>query len=306
MSALRVSCFGKLPFHREFLRIGLGSAAASWVVRWVEGAHECWSRTGTVPAASSLIRFAALVDGGGLAAGVVRQSTDGLRRHPVAFFVEDGRAGEDDWHLAPLALADSWAALCALSERSWENVASLTTALESGAPGPGWDSARTAYGAALAAPLSTSPWEALVGSTGEPARHTAANLLSVLEAQQGARSAAEGVSVAVPLPPTSGVAGTDASLWLDVFAAVAPGARPVISIGADPPRLVMFFRPPEGPDLAAVLSSLEMAPIDDLGEPWQTLPPTGSERARTIDAVVAPGTGTLGALRECLRGAVGT
>ena len=32
--AARVACFGKLPFHREFLRIGLDSPAAAWVVHW--------------------------------------------------------------------------------------------------------------------------------------------------------------------------------------------------------------------------------------------------------------------------------
>jgi len=302
VAALRVSCFGKLPFHREFLRAGLGSAAASWVVRWVEGAHESWSRAGNAPAESSTVRFAAALDGGGLVAGVARQSTDGLRRHPVTFFVEDERDPPgDEWHLAPLALAPSWDALSAFSELPWDSVASLTAALAAGAPEPGWDPARAAYRDALAAALPTSPWEALVGATGDPARHTAANLLSVLEAQRAARSATEGVSVAVPLQATGAMAGLDSSFWIDVLQAAAPAARPVICVGPEPPRLVVFFRPPEGPDLAAVLSSLEMAPIDDLGERWQDLPAAGSERARAIDAVVASGPGSLGELRGRIR-----
>jgi TagF N-terminal domain, Type VI secretion system-associated len=299
---LRVSCFGKLPFHREFLRAGLGSAAASWVVRWIEGAHESWSRAGDAPAESSTIRFAAALEGGGLVAGVARQSSDGLRRHPVTFFVEDERdpPGEE-WHLAPLALAPSWDALCALSEQPWDSVASLTADLAAGAPEPVWDAARAAYRDALATPLLASPWEALVGATGDPARHTAANLLSVLEAQRAARSATEGVSVAVPLQAARGLGGPDASFWVDVLQGAAPAARPVICIGPAPPRLVVFFRPPEGPDLAAVLSSLEMAPIDDLGEPWQALPAAGSDRARAIDALVASGPASLGELRGRIR-----
>jgi hypothetical protein len=304
--ALRVSCFGKLPFHREFLRAGLGSAAASWVVRWVEGAHECWSRAGDAPAESSTIRFAAALDGDGLVAGVAKQSSDGLRRHPVTFFVEDGRdPSRDEWHLAPLALAPSWDALCALSEQPWESVASLTAALAAGAPEPGWDAARATYRDALAAPLPASPWEALVGQTGDPARHTAANLLSVLKAQRAARSATEGVSVAVPLQAARGLAGPDATFWVDVLHAAAPAARPVICIGSEPPRLVAFFRPPEGPDLAAVLGSLEMAPIDDLGEPWQALPAAGSEEARAIDELIASGPGSLGELRGRIRSTAG-
>jgi hypothetical protein len=304
--ALRISCFGKLPFHREFLRAGLGSAAAAWVVRWVEGAHECWSRTGDAPAVSSTIRFAAALDGGGLVAGVAKQSSDGLRRHPVTFFVEDGRdPPRDEWHLAPLALAPSWDALSAFSEEPWDSIASLTAALAAGAPEPGWDQARATYRDALAAPLPTSPWEALVGATGDPARHTAANLLSVLDAQRAARSPTEGVSVAVPLQAARDVADLDSSFWVDVLHAAAPAARPVICIGSEPPRLVVFFRPPEGPDLAAVLSSLEMAPIDDLGEPWQALPEAGSERARAIDALVASGPGSLDELRERIRSTAG-
>jgi hypothetical protein len=306
VAALRVSCFGKLPFHREFLRAGLGSAAASWVVRWVEGAHECWSRAGDAPAESSPVRFAAALDGGGLVAGVARQSSDGLRRHPVTFFVEDERdPPRDEWHLAPLALAASWDALSAFSERSWDSMASLTAALATGAPEPGWDAARATYRDALAAALSTSPWEALVGQTGDPARHAAANLLSVLEAQRTARSATEGVSVALPLQAARGLAGRDSSFWVDVLDTAAPAARPVICIGSEPPRLVVFFRPPEGPDLAAVLSSLEMAPIDDLGEAWQALPATGSEEARAIDALVASGPGSLAELRGRIRSTAG-
>ena len=300
---LPVSCFGKLPFHREFLRIGLGGAGASWVVRWVEGAHESWNRAGNVPDGSPLVRFAAAVDGGAVVAGVVRQSTDGLRRHPVAFFVEDKRGADtDEWHLLPLAFEGPWAALGELGERSWESLASLTAALDSGVPEPDWERARPGYHEALAAPSGGAPWEALVGVHGEPARHVAANLLAVLAAQHDARSEAEGVSVAVPLPDDPTAAPGRACLWLELLGAAA--ARPAVVVGSAPSRLVAFFRPPEGSDLAAVLSSLDMAPIDDLGEPWQSLPPEGSDRAAAIDRLVTPTTGSLGSVREHLGSAV--
>jgi hypothetical protein len=302
--SLRVSCFGKLPFYREFLRIGLGGSAAPWVIRWVESAHESWSRSGEAPVQSPLIRFAAPLDGGGLVAGTVRQSTDGLRRHPVTFFIEDARGGtQDRWHLAPLALSESWDALSALNQQTWDNVTSLSAALESGVPEPAWEPARITYEDALAAPLDVAPWNALLGETGDRARHAAANLLAVLEAQRSARSAAEGVSLAVPLRPSHGTAPVAASIWLDLLGTAA-ARLPVITIASEPPRLVVFFRPPEGRDLAAVLSSLDMAPIDDLGEPWQTHPSVGSDEARNLDTLAEAAPGPFKELRERIRSAV--
>jgi type VI secretion system ImpM family protein len=106
---LPVACFGKLPFHREFLRLGLSTAVAAWVVRWVEDAHASLSQAGAVPAESQLVRFAAALSDR-VVAGVVRQSSDGLRRYPVTFFIEDALdVGSDGWHLAPVALEASWA-----------------------------------------------------------------------------------------------------------------------------------------------------------------------------------------------------
>jgi hypothetical protein len=298
VAALSVSCFGKLPFHREFLRVGLGTPAAEWVVRWVEGAHATWAAHGGAPAATSLVRFAATTEGGGLVAGVVRQSTDGLRRHPVTFFIEDAHgAGGGDWHLLPMALAAPWTELTALGVREWDDLESLTAALEAGAPPLDWDAAQTARRDALATRLSGPPWEAVTGASGDAGRHLAANLLAVAEAQRDARSAAEGVSVALPLPSDPSLAAIRAGFWLELLAmAVGPSVhRPAIVVGTEPPRLVAFYRPPEGPDLAAVLSSLDMAPIDDVAEPWQALPPAGSERARAVETIVAPsGAETLG------------
>jgi hypothetical protein len=299
VSTLPVSCFGKLPFHREFLRIGLGTPGAASVVRWVDGAHAAWSRSGDPPAETPLVRFAMATEHGGVVAGVVRQSSDGLRRHPVAFFIEDpARVARADWPLLPLALAGPWTELSALSARSWDDHDALTGALAAGTPALDWEAARAARREALAAPCPGSPWEALTGVRGDDARHVAANLLAVAEAQRAARSTAEGVSVALPLPPDPGLAPSRASLWLELLDLAAGMAEsgPAIALRDTPPRLVAFYRPPEGPDLAAVLSSLDMAPIDDLAEAWQTLPAAGSERARAVDALV--GTAATGALGD--------
>ena len=310
MSSLTVSCFGKLPFHREFLRVGLGSPGAASVVRWVEGAHAAWSRAGDAPTETPLVRFATATEHGGVVAGVVRQSSDGLRRHPVAFFIEDpARVERADWPLLPLALAEPWTALAELSARRWDDHAALAAALAAGTPAPDWDAARMARREALAAPCTGSPWEALTGARGDDARHVAANLLAVAEAQRAARSEAEGVSVALPLPSDPTLAPSRASLWLELLdlAAGASVSGPAIALGDTPPRLVAFYRPPEGPDLAAVLSSLDMAPIDDLAEAWQTLPAAGSELTRAVDALVgATVKGTLGDLPGRLRNAAAT
>jgi hypothetical protein len=98
--------------------------------------------------------------------------------------------------------------------------------------------------------------------------------------------------VALPLPPDQPPGVSWGAFWLELLD-VAVGAsadRPVIVLGNSPPRLVVFYRPPEGPDLAAVLSSLDMAPIDDIAEPWQALPAPGSERARAVDTILTHST----------------
>jgi type VI secretion system ImpM family protein len=305
--ALAVACYGKLPFHREFLRLGLGSPAAAWVERWLTAAHEAWSKGGAAPPTSPLVRFAApRPSGEGVVAGVVRQSSDGQRRHPVALFVEDPApldAGR--WHLVPLALDATWDALAALAGRTWSGADELAAALGAGVPGVALAEAETGYATALARADGAGPWAALTGAVGDEARHLALNLLTIARAQREARSPAEGVSVAVPLG--AGGAAASASLWLECLraATAAATARPVVVLGAEPPRLVAFYRPAEGTDLAAVLSSLAMAPIDDLGERWQQWPPGDAALMAAVERVVARGDDPLAALPGRVRAAAG-
>ena len=299
-----VACFGKLPFHREFLRVGLGSPAATWVERWLTGAHTAWSTGGGAPATSPLVQFAAPRPGGdGVVAGVARQSSDGQRRHPVALFIDEpGAIGADRWHLLPLALAASWDALAALVDRPYAGTGELVSALGAGVPGLTLGDAEAAYRAALEGAAASGPWRSLTGAAGDEARHLALNLLTVARAQRESRDGAEGGSVAMPLP-AGGPRAVHASLWLDIFGAAVgdPALRPVVVLRAEPPQLFAFYRPAEGADLAAVLSSLAMAPIDDLAEPWQSLPPGDPALAAAVERVVAGDAAALAVLPERIR-----
>jgi hypothetical protein len=291
-----ISCYGKLPFHREYLRLNLGSPGAAWMVHWIEAAHEALAAAAD-PAEEGeddpLLLFAAPApDPPGVLAGVVRQSSDGLRRHPIVLFVEEA-AERADWHLLPLALADLWSGLRALLDRPFASVDELTAALAVRPGGTQPTSAASAYQEALGAVASEGPWRLLTDATGDSARHMAVNLLAVARAQREARAAEEGVAFTVSLATGDDlVRHLRASLWLDLFrAAVGTTIAPTVVLGAagDPwGRLTAFYRPAEGADLAALLSPRAEAPLDDLGEAWQPWPPADATLAATVERVVAP------------------
>jgi hypothetical protein len=113
------------------------------------------------------------------------------------------------------------------------------------------------------------------------------------------------VSVAVPLPDDPTLAARRAAVWLELLdLAAGAGASPAIVLRERPPQLVAFYRPPEGPDLAAVLESLDMAPIDDLADTWQALPDATSGRGRAIDALAGEPVRSLDELRDRVRSVV--
>jgi hypothetical protein len=274
---------------------------------WIAGAHEAWARDGQAPDSSPLVRFA-VTTGQGLAVGVVRQSSDGLRRHPVALFVEDTRdVAPGRWHLLPLACTGTWEALAEILARSVTSVGELLAALDDGAPAPDPSGAESSYAKLLARSDSEGAWPAFTAARGDTARHLALNLITAARAQREARSAAEGVGIALPLPADAEAASGHAALWLELLSAAGvPPARPAILVGADPPRLVALYRPPEGRDLAAVLSSLGMAPIDDLSEPWQRWPPADPDLAAGIETLVTQGSTALATLPSRVRAVAGT
>lgn len=282
---MAVACFGKLPFHREFLRLGVDGAAAGGIVRWVEEAHAAWGRGERAPATSPLVRFTAALEGRWFA-GVARQSSDGLRRHPVALFADLGPPpASERWPVAPLACAPVWDALAALVARSWDGLPAFAAALAAASPAADLAAAERAWEAAVARP---GGFAALAGDRADRARHLALNLLAVARAQAAAGSAPEGVAIAAPLPAAPADALVHAGLWVAcVDAAAGVRARPALLLTDVPPRLVGCWRPVEGRDLAAVLSTLDMAPIDDLAEPWQPLPPAEGALASAVDGLVA-------------------
>jgi len=288
---VRVACFGKLPFHREFLRIGLESPAAAWVVHWLEQAHVAWSRTGNAPASSPLVRFAAPVERS-LVVGVVRQSSDGLRRHPVALFIEtSGDLAAARPELVPLACEPVWTALATLLDAGATSVAELTAALAGGVPAPDRAAAEAAFADAGARDVPGGAWAALAGpaADADAARHLALNFITAAQAQAGVASAADGVAFSVPIDEQPATAAGQAALWIALFTAAVSRAiaPPALLLRPQPGMLVACYRPPDGRDLAATLGDPALAPIDDLCEPWQPWPPSDGRLAAGVEALVA-------------------
>jgi type VI secretion system ImpM family protein len=170
-----VSCYGKLPFHREFLRAHLTSPAAPQVVRWLEETHDAISRAGSTITESECVTFVAPSPGNGVVVtGIVRQSSDGQRKHPLTLFVESScEIPSHRWHLLPLALAETWAALRDLSSRSFADVHELTVALAEAPPTVDLDAAEQRYRDATSTSCSEGPWRTLTGANDDLARHLA-------------------------------------------------------------------------------------------------------------------------------------
>lgn len=297
MSA-HVACFGKLPFHREFLRLGVDAPAAKWIVQWVEQAHVAWTRQGDAPATSPVVRFAVPIDRR-LMVGVVRQSSDGLRRHPVTLFVDGGDAAVRRPELVPAACEPTWRALTAMLDADTSSQAALTSALARGVVAPDFTAAESSHGETRRASSAIGAWTALAGATGDEARHLAINFLAALDAQRGATSAADGVAYAVPVDGTG--ASSQAALWLELVGAGGVTGLPALLVRTDPGLLVCLHRPPEGRDLAAALGDLAMAPIDDLREAWQKWPPADARLAAGVDALVAGKPTTAAELVDAVR-----
>ncbi len=140
---LRMGCFGKLPFWREYLEANLDYPTAREFRRWLREsraeAHDSGeiavaagdpaapsprSRTSVSETVSRRFLFGTpgSVD---LMAGVIRPSTDegGLRSFPFMVFAHfPRRTFGRHYALAPLALAPVWDAL----EEAWESLSEVT------------------------------------------------------------------------------------------------------------------------------------------------------------------------------------
>jgi hypothetical protein len=291
-----ISCFGKLPFHREFLRFGLDGAAGEWVVRWIEAGHAALSRGEGAAPGGAWIRFATPLEGTAVV-GVVRASSDGLRRHPIALFTTLPVGEREAWSLAPLTFAALWEGLEGLVDDAVGSVPELAERLA----GPLQESQGVAarWEAGANEPIDR-PWETLVGRGGGEAGHVALNLLVIADAQRQARVVDEGVGVLLPLPEDSERAAVHAAVWIRVVerAVGREAPRPVVVQVAAPNRLALFYRPVDGEDLRALLGAPGELPIDDVCETWQKFPPEDPALAAAVARLTEASPAPLASLSE--------
>jgi len=297
-SAARISCFGKLPFHREFLRFGLDGPAGEWVVRWLETGHAKLSRGEGAPPGGPWLRFAVPLEPIAVV-GVVRPSSDGLRRHPVALFTTVPAGDRGAWSLVPLAYGTLWDALEGLIDDSVGSVPDLAERLAHPLPEPREAVAASRFEAGANVPVDR-PWHALVGREGDEAAHAALNLLVIADAQRHARVVDEGVGVLLPLPGDSERAAVHASVWMRVVerAVGREAPRPIVAQLADPGRLALFYRPVDGEDLRALLGVPGEMPIDDVCETWQKFPPEDPALDAAVARLTEASPAALGTLSE--------
>jgi type VI secretion system ImpM family protein len=284
----RLSCYGKLPFDREFLRYHLDSDAGRWLAPWIDGAHHAMAASAVAkPLEDVELRGLFARDGGKrLLASVIRPSSDGGgRSYPVCVFVvHDARAIRDSWHLAALWAAPLWPRIAetvlngSIADREALGAALETTGCRFEAPevlGQRFDEAARAQ--------RPAPWAALTGAASEEARQLAVTLVQLGSAQRHVRSVAEGIAASVPLasgPPDAGIdSATRVAAWIRLFTAVAAAKSPwpaIIEVwrrGAVAPESVCIFgREPTAADLAYLLGRIGEPPIDDLSDPWETEP----------------------------------
>jgi len=271
----RLSCYGKLPCHAEFLRLGIDSEAGRWVVEGLDAAHDAIVAAGQrISADRELRMIIRLPDGpASLLAMLVRGGTDSRGRgYPVAVFTALDPAGpEASAHLAPLRCAPMWPSV---GRRVIENPGrtreTLEGLLDTAVDAPdGIEAAAERFALATSAPLK-QPWLALAN-----AGETRADALAAAVAAHGAgapspRSMRLPDAVASALPLTD--AAMLASIWLRLLAA-GGGARPWAAVvevwkRTDPrwQQLFVLDRPPSGADLAYLLGDVGESPGPVLGD----------------------------------------
>lgn len=303
MSTPLVGCYGKLPFFAEYLRVDVGDTVPDLVVTWIDEMHAHFTRhpdsaPAEVPGACVCIAHPV---GSHVAAVVARESSDGLRRHPVALYaVKEPAAGTSGL----LHAADSaWAILRELLETDHADRESFLAALSSpelpqrihGTTGEADDASSTGATGDRAV-----VWTELVGQQGDDARHAALNLLAIVEAQREAASPTEGVAISFPLPQKERMARFEAcESWLHVLDRLAGPSTPTVAIFDEPGALHTYFHPMGGDELAAGLRSLSEPPIDEIVDVWQELPAEGTATREALDRLAFEPT-TLDGLCESL------
>jgi hypothetical protein len=301
----RASCYGKLPFDREFLRLNLDSDEGRWLVGWVDAAHHLVAGAEAVADRPAREVRAVLTRNGGrtLTAALIRPSRDGGgRSYPIAVFsVAEGKRLREQWHLAPLAVEPIWELLAArvlgdgVIDR--EALAAAVDGAELTAPDATLAGER--FEAAVRAPCPT-PWSVLTGAEPARARELASTLAQIAEAHRHARNSEEGVALWLSLDTApAGAGGLDGAMrtasWVRLFSAVAGVSKPwpgIVEVreAGRASALCILGREPDGADLAYLLAGVGGAAIDRLDEPWDSEPSSEPAR-RAVEAVLNPEAG---------------
>ena len=294
----KFSCYGKLPFDREFLRYQLDSDEGRWIVDWVDSAHQVIvSRGGWSPSESSLELRVVLSRGGGRSAvvAVIRPSRDGGNRsYPVCTFaVLEGRTVRDRWHLAPLWVAPLWEGMNRqLLDASIPDRQAFAAALAEIACVPENADAVGARFEEAAHDRLDSPWRALSGANAESVRNSALTLVQLGAAHAASRGPSAGAALRFPVLPSQapGAAfgpGMQTALWIRLFSFVSDSTGPwpgVVEIhergNGTAQGGCIFGREPTADDLAYLLASVGDPAIDDLNQTWDR--ELSSERAQKL------------------------
>lgn len=289
----RLSCYGKLPLDREFLRFHLDSDEGRWLVPWIDGAHHVMAASEASDRADREVHLRVVLSRAGgrtAVAALIRPSTDGGgRSYPICVFAtQDARDLRDCWYLAPVWASPLWEVI---EERILDHTLAdrdaLAAALDS-APCPfeAIDAAAQRFDAAARASV-TDPWRALTGVSEARGRELAAALVQLGKVQRTARTREDGVAVSVPLATAealgSALDGTmQVAAWVRLLSIVANVRSPwpaIIEVwrqGAGKPESVCIFgREPTVEDLAYLLAGVGDVPIDDVTEPWDSEPSEG-------------------------------
>jgi type VI secretion system ImpM family protein len=297
-----LACYGKLPLYAEFLRCGIDSPEANWLVEWIDQAHHIMAEAET-PAVAGRRLEALLTFAGGrtVLAAAIRPSVDAKGRvYPICIWATlDGRPFEACWHLAPLRLAPVWDAIGAVLDAGVDSREELAQRLAATATDPEeLGAAEHRFSEATAAVIN-QPWSALTGtSDSTQVACSGRRFIQLAEAQAEAR---EGHGPAVRFPITHiTTAGGELSppivsaAWLCLLSAASGCMRPwpaMIHVGdadkAADGTVYIFGRQPTADDLAHLLSGAGDAPIEDLSEPWDD-EPTSQRGRRTLERLLDP------------------
>jgi len=291
----RFSCYGKLPFDREFLRYQLDSDEGRFVVGWVDGAHQVIvEKDASIPADSGLELRAILGRGRNAVVALVRPSRDGGKRsYPVCTFaVLDARALRDRWHLVPLWATPLWETMQQrLLDPSIADRKAFGAALDEAPCTPESVDAASARFDDASRERVDSPWRALSGGGAEAAANTATTLVQLASAHASSRGKGDGASFRFPIGASRRGDAVDVATWIRLFAALSDSDGPwpaVVEIrdrgSARALSGCIFGREPTAEDLAYLLAGVGDPAIDDLNQTWDR--ELSSERAKNALAAL--------------------